>query len=145
MRIQRIRSDAHTDRLDSFYKILTNAQAAGRGIEVLLIKRNTFAEIAETVQKLQTYASNHRGYGCDLSQVLFRIYCDGYYSKSYIKLSNKILPGYLTRAVEILECDVKGRKVTLNTLSTSGKILEIANIVGFDPEYECMRYGIPVI
>lgn len=145
MKIQRIRSAANADLLDSFYKILTNAQTAGRGIEVLLIKRKTFGKIAETIQKLQINASNHGGYGCDLSQVLLRIYCDGYFNKSHIILSNKVLPAYLTRAVELLEYDVKGRKVTLNTLSTSGKMIKIANIVGFDPEYECMRYGIPVI
>lgn len=144
MKNKRIKSAAHSDLLDSFYKIITNSQTEGRGTETIFIKRGTFYEIAKTIQKLQSN-DNKKSYGCDIAQVLLRVYYDGHYSELQMMLPNKTLADYLTKAVEILSYNLKSRKVTLNTLYTSGKILRTAESVGFDPEYECLRYGIPVI
>lgn len=156
MRNKRIRSTAHTDLLDSFYKIITNAQTSGRGKEMVLITKNTFSKIADAVQKLQC---KKRGeyFRQDIAQVLNEIRWgsrydrldmntfSGRYKNLIVPIPRRVLSSYLTEAIKLLNLGVKDHKITLNTLYTSGKIHQVADGVGFDPIYECMRYGIPTI
>lgn len=156
MRNKRILLKSQNKKLDLFYKSITNSQTPGRGKEMVFITRETFSKIAQVVQKLQCNMQG-KNYRIDIAQVLNEIRWGARYkqlsmntfSGRYKNLINpiprRVLSSYLTEAIELLELGMKDYKITLNTIYTSGKIFRTAESVGFDPEYECLRYGIPVI
>lgn len=144
MKNKRIRLKHSNKRLDSFYRSITNSKVNGRGRDMILIRPNTFYNIAITIQKLQIIKKHKHG-SIDIAQVLNSIRAGTRFSDLYVPISRYILTSYLDAAVESLNLNVPGYKITLNTVYTSGKMNETANIYNFDIEYECMYYNIPIV
>ena len=156
MRNKRIILKSPNKKLDRFYKSITNSNTPGRGKEMVFITQETFFKIVRVVQKLQCKMQK-KYYRIDIAQVLNEIRWgsrykelgmntfSGRYKNLIVPIPRRVLSSYLTEAVELLNLGVKDHKITLNTLYTSGKILQVADSVGFDPIYECLRYRIPVI
>lgn len=156
MRKKRILLKSPNKKLDLFYKIITNSKSPGRGKEIVFITHDTFSKIVRAVQTLQIITKGKR-YSTDIAQLLNEIRWGARYEKLSINtydgpynyliesVPRRVFSSYLTKAVNLLNLNVEDHKITLNTLYTTGKIMEVSKSVGFDPIYECMRYGIPVI
>lgn len=156
MRNNRIILKSPNKKLDLFYKIITNSKIPGRGKEIVFITHDTFYKIARVVQSLQIITRG-KHYSTDIAQSLNEIRWgaryeelsintyDGPYKNMIVHIPRRVFSSYLTKAVNLLNLNVEDHKITLNTLYTTGKIMEVSKSVGFDPIYECMRYGIPVI
>lgn len=140
----RIQLKHSSKRLDSFYRSITNSKANGRGRDMILLRPNTFYNIAITIQKLQII-NKHKHGSIDIAQVLNSIRAGTRFSDLNVPISRYILTSYLDAAVNILQLDVHNRKITLNTVYTSGKMNETANIYNFDIEYECWYYNIHIV
>lgn len=156
MRKKRILLKSPNKKLDLFYKVITNSKTPGRGKEIVFITHETFSKIVRAVQTLQIITKGKR-YSTDIAQLLNEIRWGARYEKLSINtydgpynyliesVPRRVLSSYLTEAIDLLNLSVKEHKITLNTLYTTGKIMEVSESVGFDPIYECMRYRIPVI
>lgn len=143
-RHKRIRSKYDNKKLDSFYKIITNSKVAGRGKELILIKPETFYNIAVTIQRLQNIKRPRVGY-VDIAQVLNCIRAGERFTNSNFPVSRYLLTVYLNAAVDFLKLETKNHKITLNTIYTSGKMNETAWLYNFDIEYEFMYYNVPIV
>lgn len=116
----------------------------GRGRDLILLKPSTYSRIASTIYDLQTLNGDKIGI-VDISWVLLCIKSGIRFTELDVPLSRYYLTTYLNAAVELLNLDTGDKKITLNTIFTNGRMIEIARLYGFNLEYECIYYGIPII
>lgn len=153
MHLKRIIPNKPSKRLDLFYKSIINSKLPGRGKQMVLVRTKTFYTIARTIRKIQSIELNNRP---DIAIILAPIFLEGKrykdlywgpdcYKHLHRRVPRKVLSSYLQEALKILKIDVEDHKITLNTIYTSGRMIRTAEMFGFDIEYECIYYDIPVV
>ena len=156
MHRKRIIPNKPSKRLDLFYTSIINSKIPGRGNQMVLVRTETFYKIARTIQKIQSIKLNRKNNRRDIAIILSPIFFEGkrykdlYWGPDSYKhldppIPSKVLSSYLQEALKILKIDVEGHKITLNTIYTSGRMIRTAEMFGFDIEYECIYYEIPVV
>jgi hypothetical protein len=142
--IKRINQPLYKKELKKFYKTIMNSQQPNRGRDMVIISIKTFKKITDVINRLQVEDGPKYVY-LPVAHYLEYICLGNRYSNSKITVKRHVLSSYLQRAVDRMGIDVKPRKITLNSLYTSGEMIRISYVVGFDLEYECKLYGIPYI
>ncbi len=108
---------------------------------MVIISVKTFYKIIDVVKKLQFEDGPKYQYR-PVADYLEFICLGNRCSNTNFPVKRHVVSAYLKRAVDRMGIDVSPRKITLNSIYTSGEMARIARSVGFDIEYECKLYGI---
>ena len=143
-RNKRINQPLYKKDLKKLYKTIMNSRQPGRGRDMVIISVKTFYKITDVIMRLQFEDGPKYQYK-PVAHYLEFICLGNRCSNTNIPVKRHVLSAYLQRAVDRMGIDVRPRKITLNSLYTSGQMNRIANFVGFNLEYECKLYSIPYI
>ena len=146
MRHKRIKVEQPNREINNFYKCFSNSLVPARGRETIIISPKTFSKVVEKVTQLQFSTSLGQKYLsiCVLSSVLQQLYFRRF-NELNLDIPRRIVSYFLTLAVQELRIDPGEKRISLNSLNMSGRLIKTARKYGMDLKLECQYWGIPYI
>jgi len=142
--------------LDYFYNSIVRSKYPGRGKQMVSVRTETFYKIARMIRKIQSIRLRGKYNRLDIAIMLGDIFKGKHYKDLYLdvperyrhltlQIPREVLSSYLQEALVLSNIYVEDHKITLNTIYSSGKMIRTAEKFGFDIEYECLYYNIPIV
>jgi hypothetical protein len=145
MRRKRIKTTKDSKELDSFYRTIIRLKSPKKGLKPIVLTKDAFYLIARTVRIVQENNFKPKYNVPDYAMILGLVWEGGNINELNIGHYNRGVLIYLREALDVLNINYKVYRITLHTIYTSGRLYRNSKKYGFDLEYECIYYEVPIM